>query len=62
MSPPRDPRLFSASPANGHARYGSRGTRTASKLGVRPISGPKLERLLRAARPANTDTTKGATP
>ena len=48
-----DRRLQSAAPANGHARYGSRATRTASKLGVRPISGTRLEVLLRPPPPSS---------
>lgn len=39
------------STASNHRRYGSRHTRTASKLGVKPIDGNRLEKLLKQARP-----------
>jgi hypothetical protein len=33
--------------ASGHPRYGSRHTRRMSKLGVKPISGDKLEQIIK---------------
>lgn len=45
--------------ASGHPRYGSRHTRTMSKLGVKPVDGKRLEQIIERDKENRRESERG---